>query len=252
MGYNKDLKALQERLVAVQSAYMRTGRRAIIVFEGHDAAGKGGTIRRLTASLDPRFYKVWPVAAPDEEERSHHYLWRFWRRMPPDGTMCVFDRSWYGRVLVERVEGLASETEWSRAYGEINHFEALLASDGARVVKLFMDVDAETQDKRFLARFANPAKHWKLSQDDFRNRSRRADYEAAIDDMLAKTGCSQAPWVRVDGRKKKKARLAAIGAILHHLEDDVSLEPPPLDQEIVRLATEAFGTSPLKNVRREP
>nr|WP_255536511.1 polyphosphate kinase [Pacificimonas pallii] len=227
-------------MVAVQSVYMRTDRRAVIVFEGHDAAGKGGTIRRLTMPLDPRFYQVWPIAAPDEEERQHHYLWRFWRRMPPHGVIGIFDRSWYGRVLVERVEGFAGAAEWQRAYEEINNFEALLTADNVRMVKLFMDVDEATQDARLKARLADPKKHWKLSAEDFRNRAKRPAYEAAIADMLAKTDTPRAPWVKVDGRDKKSARLAAIGAALSVLEKDVDLTPPPLNPKIAQLAAETF------------
>lgn len=219
---------------------MRTERRAVIVFEGHDAAGKGGTIRRLTAPLDPRFYNVWPIAKPSEEAAEHHYLWRFWRRLPAHGELGIFDRSWYGRVLVERVEGFASDAEWGRSYREINDFERALADDGARIVKIFMDVDAASQDERLKARLADPAKHWKLSADDFRNRAKRSAYEAAIADMLAKTDTDHAPWVKVDGRNKKNARLAAISAVLSVLERDVDLTPPSLDPRIAQLAAEAF------------
>ncbi len=240
MSYKDDLAALHARLTAVQSVYMRTERRAIIVFEGHDAAGKGGTIRRLTAPLDPRFYKVWPIAKPSEEAAEHHYLWRFWQRLPAHGQVGIFDRSWYGRVLVERVEGFASEAEWMRAFDEINNFEHMLTADGARLVKIFMQVDQPTQDERLKARLANPSKHWKLSTEDFRNRAKRPAYETAIADMMARTSTDHAPWVTVDGRDKKAARLAAIGAVLDVMERGVDLTPPPLNPEIARLAAKTF------------
>ncbi len=154
--YRKTIEDLQERIARLFVANHLHRRKAIIVCEGWDASGKGGAIQRITAQCDPRTYQVWPIAAPDEEEKAHHYLWRFWRRLPKAGEAAIFDRSWYGRVLVERVEGFASEAEWRRAYDEINEFESQLCADGASIVKLFFHITHETQDARFRARLEHP------------------------------------------------------------------------------------------------
>ena len=166
-AYEKELKKLQEKLFELQVRYFLEKRRAVIVFEGWDAAGKGGAIKRLTALMDPRGYKVWPIAAPGEEERAHHYLWRFATRMPPRGTIAIFDRSWYGRVLVERVEGFADEHEWQRAYDEINAFERMHTDDNCTMVKFFLHINQDEQLQRFQDREKDPIKNFKIGEDDW-------------------------------------------------------------------------------------
>jgi polyphosphate kinase 2 (PPK2 family) len=213
----------------------------VIVFEGWDAAGKGGAIQRLTAKWDPRSFSVWPIAAPSEEEKGHHFLWRFWTRLPGAGQIGVFDRSWYGRVLVERVEGYASEVDWRRAYDEINEFEAQQVSDGTAVVKLFLHVTQDVQDERLKARLEHPWKRWKVGPEDFRNRARRDDYLRAAEDMFALTSTRWAPWHIVDGNDKKSARIAALAHIVERLEAHVPLTPPAASAETEALARAAFG-----------
>lgn len=239
--YKKRLHALQFELRKIQQAYLRTGDRGIVVFEGWDAAGKGGTIRRIGKVMDPKTLKVWPIAAPTKREQGVHWLYRFWQRLPERGSVAIFDRSWYGRVLVERIEGLASETEWRRAYDEINDFERMLTTDGVRLIKVFLHLSAEKQADRFERRLRSPVKRWKLSPEDFRNRQRRDDYEAAIDEMIARTSTSSAPWHLVAAESKKVARVGAIGHLVEGLGAGVDTEPPPLDPELRRLAREVLG-----------
>jgi polyphosphate kinase 2 (PPK2 family) len=199
--YDRTLADLQE-LVSRQLVSLSVHRRrAIIVAEGWDAAGKGGAIQRLTAQCDPRHYHVWPIAAPSEGEKARHYLWRFWTRLPKGGEVAIFDRSWYGRVLVERVEGFATEAEWRRAYDEINEFESQQAADGTLIVKLFFHVTQEVQDKRLAARLEDPWKRWKVTAEDFRNRARRPDYLAALADMFRETDTR---WGAVDGDRRQQ------------------------------------------------
>ena len=230
--YADQLAALQERLGHIQTAHIIHKRRAIIVFEGWDAAGKGGIIKRLTAEWDPRYFEVWPISAPTPEELSHHFLWRFWRRLPAQHNIAVFDRSWYGRVLVERVEGFASETEWRRGYAEINDFEAQQAETGATLIKIFVHVTQKTQDKRLRERIESPWKRWKTGLDDYRNRAQRADYLDAMHEMFARTSTDAAPWVVIDGNDKKAARIAALTAIAEALEARVPMDPPALDPAV--------------------
>ncbi len=213
-----EIERLQETLYAQQVRYFLERRRAVFVFEGWDAAGKGGAIKRLTASMDPRGYKVWPVAAPGEEERSHHYLWRFATRMPSKGTLAVFDRSWYGRVLVERIEGFCGEKEWQRAYDEINAFERMLTDDGVVMVKFFLHIDQDTQAKRFKEREKDPVKNFKIGPDDWRNRKRFKAYLEAYQDMFDRTHRPDAPWVLVAGNDKRHARLTVLKQALAALK----------------------------------
>ena len=234
--YHAALDDLQERLSRLFVSNHVHKRKAIIVFEGWDAAGKGGAIQRLTAKCDPRAYKVWPIAAPSGEERANHYLWRFWKRMPKAGEVAIFDRSWYGRVLVERVEGLASEAEWRRAYDEINELEAQLGADGTVIVKLFFHVTQEVQDERLKARLEHEWKRWKVSEEDFRNRARHADYLTAIREMLVHTDTRWAPWTAIDGNDKKAARIAALTRVAETLEAALPKGPPPADPGLERLA----------------
>ncbi|MEO3429939.1 polyphosphate kinase [Pelagibius sp. CAU 1746] len=242
--YQKKLTDLQLRLRQVQQAYLATGDRGIVVFEGWDAGGKGGTIRRMSAVMDPRGFKVWPIAAPRDVDKERHFLYRFWERVPPRGAISVFDRSWYGRVLVERVENLATRSEWRRAYREINEFERMLIDDGARIVKLFLHITPEEQLKRFEQRLADPMKRWKLTYEDFRNRKRRPDYEKAVEEMIARTSTVRAPWHVIAANDKKYARIEALSLIAETLAEGVDLGPRPMDEEAKALARAVFGSLP--------
>jgi polyphosphate kinase 2 (PPK2 family) len=234
--YDATLESLQERLARLLVSLHVHKRRAVIVFEGWDASGKGGAIQRLTARCDPRAYKVWPIAAPTEEEKARHYLWRFWRRLPQKGEAAIFDRSWYGRVLVERVEGFASPAEWRRAYDEINEFEAQLDADGCTIVKLFFHITQETQDARLRARLDHPWKRWKVTEEDLRNRARRKDYVDAIKDMFDQTDMRWGPWTVIDGNDKKAARIAALSRVADVLADALPSGPPKDRPEMEQLA----------------
>ena len=245
--------AAQKKMLAVQQACLRAGVRAVIVLEGWDAAGKGGAIRRLTARLDPRGCKVWPIGAPTPEEQGRHYLYRFWTRLPEPGAIAVFDRSWYGRVLVERVEGLAGKAAWRRAYDEINEFERLLATDGARVVKLFLHVSAEEQLRRFRERLDDPVKRWKLTPEDFRNRGRGKAYLEAYHDMFDRTSTRAAPWRAVAGDDKWTARIEVLEYVIARLSKGVPMDPAPVDgalAEAVAVAEHGAGLRTGKRKRR--
>jgi len=240
--YEKRLRKLQTKLQRIQQAYLFTGDAAAIVFEGWDAAGKGGAIRRMAAVLDPRGFKVWPIAAPRRYHLERHYLTRFWERLPPNGGISVFDRSWYGRVLVERVEELTPKERWKRAYDEINEFERLLTADGTRIVKLFLHVTPDVQLRRFEERLRDPMKRWKLSYEDFRNRNHWAEMEEAVEEMIHKTSTTVAPWNLIPANDKKYARIEALKVITDALAKGVSLEPPPLDARVKTAACECFDT----------
>jgi len=241
--YERRLASLQEVLQLIQQAYLGTSERALLVLEGWDTAGKGGLVRRLGWALDPRSFKVHPIAAPDEHERAQHYLQRFWRRLPQNGQIVVFDRSWYGRVLVERVEGLATVKEWRRAYREINEFERMLTDSGIRLVKLFLHITPDEQVRRFRDRLANPVKRWKLSYEDFRNRARWPDYETAIEDMMEETTTKHAPWHLIPANDKPYGRIAAFRILADRLGANVSLEPRPIDPDLLKEAKRALGLS---------
>ncbi|MGD9736326.1 MAG: polyphosphate kinase 2 family protein [Solirubrobacterales bacterium] len=204
-----------------------------VAFEGWDASGKGGAIKRLVAPLDPRHVRVAQFAAPTESERRHHFLHRFWPALPGWGGMSVYDRSWYGRVLVERVESYASEEEWRRAYGEIAAFERMLVAEGTVLVKLWLHISAAEQLKRFEARAEDPLKTWKLTADDWRNRARRPEYEAAVEEMVARTSTAEAPWHLVSAESKRYARVAVMRLVIESIEAGmrrVGQEPPePVD-----------------------
>jgi len=234
--YDTALAQVQKRLSRLQVAHMVCNIRSMIVFEGWDAAGKGGAIQRLTMGWDPRHFHVWPISAPTEEERSRHFLWRFWQKIPGKGHIAIFDRSWYGRVLVERVEHYAAERQWRRAYDEINEFEAQQQTDGVTIIKLFLHVTQEEQDKRLADRLEHPWKRWKVTPDDFRNRARRADYLDAIHDMFRETDTRWAPWAIIDANNKKAARIAALSHIADMLEQVVPVDPPELDPHFERYA----------------
>ncbi len=191
---------------------------AILVFEGNDAAGKGGAIRRVVAALDARHYRIIPVAAPTEEERAQPYLWRFWRHVPRHGRFALFDRSWYGRVLVERVEGLASEFDWARAYPEINDFEQQLADNGAIVIKFWLAISKEEQYRRFRERQKTAFKRFKITPEDWRNRKKWDAYGKAVCDMVDRTSTDIAPWTLVEADDKLYARAKVLRTICERLE----------------------------------
>jgi polyphosphate:AMP phosphotransferase len=220
--YREQLGILQGRLNGLQRQVREAGATAMIAFEGWDAAGKGGAIRRITAALDSRSVHVHPIAAPSDEESAQHYLWRFWRRVPRSGHIAIFDRSWYGRVLVERVEGFASEDEWHRAYAEINAFEEQLVHHGTVLLKFFVHIDPDEQEKRFKQRLKIPYKRHKLTDEDLRNRDRWHDYESAVHDMVEQTSTGTAPWVLVEGNDKRHARIKVLRTICERLEDSFS------------------------------
>jgi AMP-polyphosphate phosphotransferase len=238
--YERRLQSMQSTMQAIQQAYLGTRERAVVVLEGWDTAGKGGIVRRLGWALDPRSFKVYPIAAPLPQEQGRHYLQRFWERLPAPGQIVVFDRSWYGRVLVERVEGFAHRREWRRAYDEINEFERMMIADGMRIAKFFLHITPAEQVRRFKDRLSNPLKRWKLSYEDFRNRSRWADYERAIEDMLERTSVKQAPWFLIPANDKPYGRLAVFTILIDLLGKGLRLKPRPLDPKIAELAQELF------------
>lgn len=216
-AYEVALAKAQGRLNLLHRKARRRGLSTIVVFEGWDAAGKGGAIRRVASALDAREYQVIPVAAPTDEERAQHYLWRFWRHLSRSGRLTVFDRSWYGRVLVERVEGFAQDAEWQRAYDEINDFESQLIAHGVVLVKYWVHISRDEQLRRFKQRERLPHKRWKLTDEDWRNRKRWKAYESAVDDMVARTSPRQAPWTLVEGDDKNHARLKVLRTLADRL-----------------------------------
>jgi AMP-polyphosphate phosphotransferase len=240
-AYEKQLKKLQNRLLDLQVHHLRTGGRAIIGFDGWDAAGKGGLIERAIFGLEPRSTHVWRIGAPSKEELAQHYLWRFWKRLPPRGNWAVFDRTWYGRVLVERIEGLCTKEEWKRAYREINEFERQLTDDGVRVVKLLVHVSAEEQKKRMLARLDDPSKRYKVGLEDFRNIGKRKQYVEAYDDMLEYTDTEHAPWYVIASDHKKQARLAGLKVLVKELSRGVNVTEQTLDPEVADAAFKMWG-----------
>jgi polyphosphate kinase 2 (PPK2 family) len=206
--YRKLRRANSERFLELRRDLVQLRIPLVLVFEGWDAAGKGGTIRRLMEPIDPRHFAVHAVVKPTQEELDRNYLWRFWNKLPRRGDAAIFDRSWYGRVLVERIEGFATRQEWSRAYDEINRFEQTLADDGHVIIKFFLHISKDEQKKRFDARAKNPLKSWKLNEEDFRNRKKWDDYEVAIDEMFKRTDTSTCPWHIIAANDKHFARHA--------------------------------------------
>ncbi len=217
-AYKRQREALQARMRELEHALYAQRVPLVVVFEGWDAAGKGGAIRRLTATLDPRGYQVVPVAAPNDLEKDHHWLWRFWIHMPKTGHITIFDRSWYGRVLVERVEGFCSQAEWRRAYREINSMEQHLTRFGAVLVKFWLHIDADEQLRRFRERRRTPAKRWKLSDEDWRNREKWDTYRSAVDEMLFRTSTTFAPWTIVESNQKEFARIKVLRTVVSAVE----------------------------------
>jgi polyphosphate kinase 2 (PPK2 family) len=238
--YERRLQEMQSTMQAIQQAYLGTRERAVVVLEGWDTAGKGGIVRRLGWAMDPRSFKVYPIAAPLPHEKGKHYLQRFWEKLPEGGQIVAFDRSWYGRVLVERVEGFAKKREWQRAYDEINQFEQMMVDDGIRIAKCFLHITPAEQMRRFKERLTNPLKRWKLSYEDFRNRARWADYEIAIEDMMEKTSKKRAPWYLIPANNKPFGRLAVFTILTEILGKGLRLKPRELDPKVLEMAKQMF------------
>jgi polyphosphate:AMP phosphotransferase len=216
--YKEKLGELQSR-IAEQGYKMYTRRKSVVIlYEGWDAAGKGGNIKRLTERLDPRAYEVVPVAAPSKEELDHHYLWRFWNKMPKDGHLAIFDRSWYGRVMVERIEGFTPEEEWRRAYKEINDMELHMANHGTIIFKFWLHIDQDEQLARFQSRQSDPLKQYKITDEDWRNREKWDKYVAAVDEMLLLSNTRYAPWTIVESNCKKFARIKTLEIVTNELD----------------------------------
>lgn len=216
--YEKELKKLQSKLSELHNRLYRKRIPVIITYEGWDAAGKGGNIKRITGALDPRGYEVHPIASPEPHEKARHYLWRFWTRLPKDGHIAIFDRTWYGRVMVERLEGFCSENDWKRAYNEMNEFEKELSDWGAVIIKFWVQIDKDTQLARFNDRQNNPEKQWKITDEDWRNREKWDQYEEAVNEMLKKTSTAYAPWHILESVDKKYARIKALKIVIKELE----------------------------------
>ena len=216
--YKKELKGLQQKLGQLHNRLYRKRVPVIIAYEGWDAAGKGGNIKRLTGALDPRGFEVHPIASPEPHEKARHYLWRFWTRLPKDGHIAIFDRTWYGRVMVERLEGFCSENDWQRAYYEMNEFEQELYNWGAVILKFWVQIDKDTQLARFTERQNTPSKQWKITDEDWRNREKWDLYEQAVDEMLQKTSTTYAPWHILESVDKKYARIKALHIVIDALE----------------------------------
>ncbi|MDD4749676.1 MAG: polyphosphate:AMP phosphotransferase [Methanosarcinaceae archaeon] len=219
--YKKAKKDLQYRLRELQYRLFRKKRPLILAFEGWDAAGKGGNIRRLVKELNPRLYKVVPVGVPNDLEKAHHYLWRFLEGIPKAGHITIYDRTWYGRVMVERIEKLCREEEWKRAYREINEFEEILVDSGTIILKFWLHIDPETQYKRFKSREDDPSRCWKITPEDWRNRSKWEEYEEAIDEMLRRTSTSYAPWTVVEANDKRYSRIKVLKTVVETLENEL-------------------------------
>ena len=217
--YKKDLKKLQDELQDLHNEIYHKKIPVIIAYEGWDAAGKGGNIKRITEALDPRGYVVNPIASPEPHEKARFYLWRFWNRLPKTGHIAIFDRTWYGRVMVERLEGFCSENDWQRAYNEINEFEKELSDWGAVVIKFWVQIDSDTQLARFTDRQNTPEKQWKITDEDWRNREKWDLYEVAINEMIQKTSTNFAPWYVLESVDKKYARIKALKIVIKRLRE---------------------------------
>jgi AMP-polyphosphate phosphotransferase len=219
--YEESKKLFQQKLEVLQYELFKKKRSMVIVFEGWDAAGKGGDIHRLVEELNPRLYRVIPVGPPNDVERAHHYLWRFCEGIPKAGHITIFDRSWYGRVLVERIEGLCSEGEWKRAYREINEFENILTGTGTIILKFWLHIDKNTQLERFNDRKNDPTKSWKITDEDWRNRSKWEEYKIAVDEMLQKTSTLNAQWTVVESNDKHYSRVKILRTVTEALEKEL-------------------------------
>lgn len=216
--YRKELDKCQKKLAQLHNELYRKQVPVIIAYEGWDAAGKGGNIKRIAGALDPRGYEVHPIASPEPHEKARHYLWRFWNRLPKTGHIAIFDRTWYGRVMVERLEGFCTENDWQRAYNEINEFEKELTDWGAVVIKFWVQIDKDVQLERFTDRQNTPEKQWKITDEDWRNREKWDQYETAVDEMLMKTNTVNAPWYVLESNDKKYARIKALKILIEEIE----------------------------------
>lgn len=216
--YEEKLEELQKKLSLLHGELYARRIPVVLAFEGWDAGGKGGAIKRLTRALDPRGYTVNPTSSPNDIERAHHYLWRFWTRMPKDGHIAIFDRTWYGRVMVERIEGFCTTQEWQRAYKEMNQMEQQLVNHGAVVLKFWMHIDKDEQARRFKERQDTSEKNWKITEEDWRNREKWELYEKAVDEMLVRTSTANAPWIIVEGNDKLYARIKVLETVVEALE----------------------------------
>ncbi len=214
----KELDALQFRLLRLEQKMRKAGLPVVVAYEGWDASGKGGSILRITQKLDPRGVHVWPIAAPTELELRYPYLWRFWQRLPARGEMVIFDRTWYGRVLVERVEKFAKKEAWQRAYGEIRNFERYLTDDGTVLIKFWMQINKDEQMRRFKERENDPFKTWKISDEDYRNREKWDKYVEAAEDMFRETHTDNAPWHLIAAENKHYARVATVRTVVERIE----------------------------------
>ncbi|MCG8670961.1 MAG: hypothetical protein MI867_16245 [Pseudomonadales bacterium] len=236
------IKDLQLELLRQHLAFYKEKHRAIIVFEGTDASGKGGAIRRLTRHLDPRSAHVWPIGAPDAHEKQHHYLQRFWKKLPTHGEITIFDRSWYGRVLVERVENFCDEDAWKRAYREINEFERQLADDGVMIIKVFFHLSKETQRQRLVDRIQEPTKRWKITVSDLVSRQYWDKYQAAYQDMLTNTATEVAPWHVIPADDKASARYYTLKIVSDILAKHVdTAKVSLLAPDVAAMVMEQFG-----------
>ena len=225
--YKEKLEELQNKLAILHGEYYLQRIPVVIGFEGWDAGGKGGAIKRLTEKMDPRGYQVNPTASPNDIEKVHHYLWRFWEHMPKDGHIAIFDRTWYGRVMVERIEGFCTSAEWQRAYQEINDMEHQLYQHGTLVLKFWMQIDKDEQERRFKERMNNPDKQWKITEEDWRNREKWDEYEKAVDEMLIRTSTTYAPWVIVEGNSKYYARIKVLQTVADAMETHLKKQSLP-------------------------
>jgi polyphosphate:AMP phosphotransferase len=222
--YKDSLKSYQKKIRELEYEMYMKRIPVIIAYEGWDAAGKGGNIKRLTERMDPRGYEVIPIAAPSKEELAHHYLWRFWKEVPKAGHITIFDRTWYGRVLVERVEELCKPEEWKRAYKEINEMEKQFSNFGAVIVKFWLQIDKDVQLERFRERENNPEKRWKITEEDWRNRDKYDSYENAIEEMLVKTNTKYAPWTVIESNDKYYARIKALKTVIKAMESKLKVK----------------------------
>lgn len=223
--YKAELIKYQVGLFSLAFQVYMQQRPIAIVFEGWDAAGKGGAIRRITEKLDPRGYVVYPIGAPQGDDATHHYLWRFWRRLPETGQIAIFDRSWYGRVMVERIEGFCKDSDWKRAYREINQFERQLVDFGTILFKFWLHVSKEEQLRRFEERANDPRLSWKLTDEDWRNRDKWSQYEEAVNEMVLKTSTVPAPWTVIEGNSKLYARVKILQTLVEKLSIELNFDP---------------------------
>jgi polyphosphate kinase 2 (PPK2 family) len=228
--YNHNLIKYQVALFSLAYQVYVQQRPVVMVFEGWDAAGKGGAIRRVTEKIDPRGFVVYPIAAPKGDDATHHYLWRFWRRLPEAGQIAIFDRSWYGRVMVERIENFCNEAEWKRAYREINQFERQLVDYGTILFKFWLHISQEEQLHRFESRACDRLRSWKLTDEDWRNREKFPYYQSAIEEMLLKTSTISAPWTIVEGNSKLYARIKILKTLVDKLSKELDYDPFEVDR----------------------